>query len=180
MEMDAIQITMPLRIETARLVLRQFVHADWSELHAHYSDPDCTRYTFGRALTEGESWRAMASMVGHWVLRGYGPYAIEDKSTGQVLGTAGVWYPNDWPEAEIKWALSKAHWGKGFASEAVRGVQSAGLLALPDLALISLIHTANAASHQLALSVGCRLEKHLEFRGGQWCIYRHPPRLKAD
>ena len=109
---------------------------------------------------------------------GYGPYAIEEKSTGQVLGTAGLWYPNDWPEAEIKWALSKAYWSKGFASEAVRGVQAAALTALPDLELISFIHINNTASSQLAISVGCILEKEVEFRGAQWRVYRHP-RLKA-
>ena len=165
---------MPLRIETTRLVLRQFIHADWFDLHQHYSDLECTRFTFRKALTEGETWRAMASMAGHWTLRGYGPYAIEEKSTGRVLGAAGLWYPNDWPEAEIKWALSKAHWGKGFASEAVRGVQSVALAALPDLALISFIHIDNLPSHQLAKSVGCTLEKEVEFRGGQWSVYRHP------
>ena len=165
---------MPLRIETTRLVLRQFIHADWCDLHQHYSDLECTRFTFRKALTEGETWRAMASMAGHWTLRGYGPYAIEEKSTGRVLGAAGLWYPNDWPEAEIKWALSKAHWGKGFASEAVRGVQSVALAALPDLALISFIHIDNLPSHQLARSVGCTLEKEVEFRGGQWSVYRHP------
>ena len=165
---------MPPQIETTRLILRQFTHTDWLGLHEHYSDLECTKFTFGRALTEGESWRAMASMLGHWALRGYGPYAIEEKTTGQVLGIAGLWFPNDWPEAEIKWALRKTHWGKGFASEAVRGVQFAALVALPDLALISFIHLDNLPSHQLAKSVGCTLEKEVDFRGGRWCLYRHP------
>ncbi len=166
--------TMPLRIETVRLILRQFTHTDWPALHAHYSDPKCTQFTFRRALSEGESWRAMSSMLGHWALRGYGPYALEEKSTGQVLGAAGLWYPNDWPEPEIKWALSKAYWGKGFASEAVRGVQVAALASMSELALISFIHVDNTASVKLALSVGCTVEKEIEFRGGQWRIYRHP------
>lgn len=164
----------PRRIETPRLVLREFTHQDWPALHAHYADPECTRFTFRRVLSEGESWRAMASMVGHWQLRGYGPYAIEEKSTGEVLGTAGLWYPNDWPEPEIKWALSRKHWGKGFASEAVRGVQAMALRHAPGLRLISFIHSENTASVRLALAVGAPLEKTVEFRGGLWNIHRHP------
>jgi len=46
----------PQSIDTSRLVLRQFVADDWKTLHEHYSDLECTRFTFGRALTEGESW----------------------------------------------------------------------------------------------------------------------------
>lgn len=171
---DATRPPIPRRIETSRLVLREFTHADWPAMHAHYSDPECTRFTFRRVLTEGESWRAMASMVGHWQLRGYGPYAIEEKATGEVLGAAGLWYPNDWPEPEIKWALSRAHWGKGFASEAVRGVQAMARRHAPGLGLISFIHGDNAASIQLALAVGARLEKTVEFRGGLWNLHRHP------
>ncbi|MBM5573920.1 GNAT family N-acetyltransferase [Deefgea sp. CFH1-16] len=169
-----------LQFETPRLILRQFTDADWPALHAHYSDLECTQFTFRRALSEGESWRAMSSMLGHWVLRGYGPYAIEEKATGLVLGTAGLWYPNDWPAPEIKWALSRAYWGQGFASEAVRGIQAMALECVPDLNLISFIHSDNAPSIQLAQAVGATLEKKVEFRGGQWQIYRHPKQRLGD
>lgn len=150
------------------------MHQDWPALHEHYADPECTKFTFRRALTEGESWRAMASMVGHWQLRGYGPYAVEEKSTGAVLGTAGLWYPNDWPEPEIKWALGRKHWGKGFASEAVRSVQAMALVHAPELRPISLIHGENTPSINLAVAVGARLENTVEFRGDPWLVYRHP------
>jgi RimJ/RimL family protein N-acetyltransferase len=173
-------VSMPLRIETPRLVLRQFVHADWPAMYAHYSDIECTQFTFRRALTEGESWRAMASMVGHWTLHGYGPYAVQDKASGQVMGAAGLWYPNDWPEPEIKWALTKVYWGKGYAKEAARAVQTAASKNLPHLRLISQIHADNTASIQLALSLGCALEKEVEFRGAKHHIYRHSQAVKTE
>lgn len=44
-------MTVPLQLETPRLLLRQLVHEDWPSLHEHYSDPECTRFTFGRALS---------------------------------------------------------------------------------------------------------------------------------
>lgn len=92
-------------IATERLWLRHFRHDDWIAMHEHYSDLEATKFPFRRALTEAESWRAMASAVGHWALRGFGPYALESKQSGEVLGIAGLWFPNDWPEPEIKWAL---------------------------------------------------------------------------
>ena len=166
-------MTVPLAIETERLTLRQFAHDDWRAMHEHYSDAECTRFTFGRALTEGESWRAVASMLGHWQLRGYGPYALVENASAAVLGTVGLWYPNDWPEPEIKWALLRKAWGKGYAQEAARAVQG---MAVRELGAppISLIGVDNLASIKVALAVGAKLERQILFRGNPFSIYRHP------
>ena len=164
----------PPRLETDRLVLRMFVEDDWRALHEHYSDAECTRYTFRRVLTEAGTWRAMASMAGHWQLRGYGPYAVEEKSTQTVLGTIGLWYPIEWPEPEIKWALARRHHGKGYASEAVRAVQRMSRHRAPEMSLISLIDRDNAASIRLATAVGATFDREMEFAGGVFHIYRHP------
>ena len=164
----------PESLETSRLILRQFRESDWQDLHLYYSSETATQFTVGRAFSEGETWRTLCSMVGHWQLRGYGPYAIEHKKTGKVLGTAGFWYPNDWPEPEIKWALAPEYWGQGYASEAARAVQQAGRECMPDVSLISFVHSENQASIQLAQAVGAVFEKEVSFRGGLWHIYRHP------
>lgn len=164
----------PESLYTERLILRQFAEDDWHDLHDYFSDPAATRYTFGRALSEGETWRALCSMIGHWELRRYGPYAIEEKASDRVIGICGFWFPNDWPEPEIKWALAPAYWGKGYAKEAALAVQKAGREYMPDTPLISFIDSANQASIRLAQSLGARLEKETEFRGGTWHVYRHP------
>jgi RimJ/RimL family protein N-acetyltransferase len=173
------RLEVPVRLETDRLILRMFVDDDWRALHEHYSDADCTRFTFRRVLTEAGTWRAMASMAGHWPLRGYGPYALEEKSTGTVLGTVGLWYPLEWPEPEIKWALARRHWGQGYASEAVRAVQRMAQDCLPDLRLISLIDSGNEFSIRLALAVGAHLEREMDFAGCRFHVYRHPGKANA-
>jgi RimJ/RimL family protein N-acetyltransferase len=164
----------PEKLETDRLILRQFRENDWPDLHEYYSDENATRFTFGRQLTEGDTWRIMCGMIGHWQIRGYGPYAVEEKVGRKVLGTVGFWYPSDWPEPEIKWALARHHWGKGFASEAARAVQAAGKKHLPEISLISLIHPDNLASIRLACSIGAEFEKEFLYEGSAWNIYRHP------
>lgn len=163
----------PDQLESDRLLLRQFVGSDWQDLHKYYSDEVATKFTFGRALTEGDTWRAMCGMIGHWQVRGYGPYAVEEKSSGSVIGTVGFWYPNDWPEPEIKWGLVRAFWGKGFAKEAAAVVHAAGREYLPELALISLIHQDNKPSIGVALSIGARLESTVDYEGEPHGIYRH-------
>lgn len=51
----------------------------------------------------------MAALIGHWELRKYGSYAIEDKANKNVMGVAGFDYPGDWPEPEIQWGLSRKY-----------------------------------------------------------------------
>ncbi|WP_295007514.1 GNAT family N-acetyltransferase [uncultured Dechloromonas sp.] len=168
------QFEIPTRIESDRLILRQFREDDWRGMHAHYSNPECTRHTLGRVLSEGESWRLTATLAGHWLLRGYGPYALEDKASGVMVGTAGLWYPADFPEREIKWALLPEFQGRGYASEAARAVQAMAAAAYPGQPPISFIHRDNQASIRVAVAVGAGLENEVDFRGGRFRIYRHP------
>ncbi len=163
----------PTSLETERLYLRMFRETDWWDLHEYYSDPDCTKYTVRKPLNENESWQKLSALLGHWQLRRYGSYALENKISKKVIGFAGLDYPSDWPEPEIQWALSRQFWGKGYASEAVRAIKQMTAEYLPDLPLISLIHPGNANSINLAKAVGACFEKEYLFRNDTWNIYRH-------
>ena len=163
----------PERLESERLYLRQFEEADWRDLHLYYSDEEAVTFTQGRALSEGETWRVMCSMIGHWQIRGYGPYALEEKGSSRVLGTVGLWYPNDWPEPEIKWGLARDCWGRGFASEAARQVLTSVAAHLPDFRPISMIHDDNSTSIALALALGAQRERSIEYEDEPHGIYRH-------
>jgi RimJ/RimL family protein N-acetyltransferase len=167
------EFTIPQRLDSERLILRPFVEADWRSMHAHYSHPECTRYTLGRVLTEGESWRLTATLAGHWLLRGYGPYALEDKASGTMIGAAGLWHPVDFPEREIKWALHPDCWGQGYASEAARCVLRMAQAVYPQSPPISFIDRDNAGSIRVALAVGATFERELDFRGRRFQVYRH-------
>ena len=163
----------PESLDTERLYLRMFRQDDLRDLHEYYSDTECTRYTVGRPLQEYESWQKLAVLAGHWQLRNYGSYALEDKSTNKVLGFAGLDYPHDWPEPEIQWGLIRQYWGMGYASEAVREVKQMTATYLPDMPLISVIHPDNSNSINLAMAVGAKFEKQYFFRECLWNIYRH-------
>ncbi len=169
----SVSFRIPEQIVTERLLLRTFQELDWHDLHAYYSDPVCTRYTVGKPLSEGGTWRILAGMIGHWQMRGYGPYAVVERGSNRVVGPVGLWYPCDWPEPEIKWALARDYWGRGYASEAARAVNQMAIECLPELHLISFINENNLPSIELAKRLGAQFEKTLPFRGGEWHVYRH-------
>ena len=165
--------SIPTTIDTERLGLRTFREGDWRDLHEYYGDPECTKYTSRRPLKDYETWQKLAALVGHWELRNYGSYAVEEKHSGKVIGVVGLDYPLDWPEPEIQWGLVRNSWGKGYASEAVRAVKRMVSEYLPDLSLISLIHPENLSSMNLAKAVGAHFEKEYFFRDETWLIFRH-------
>lgn len=128
-----------------------------------FADPECVRYTVGMPLPDWETWRKLAGYLGHWQLRGYGPYAVVEKDSGKTLGVVGLWYPGDWPEPEIKWSLMRSAWGQGFASEAAAAVKAMALDELAWTRLISLILPENVNSKAVARRIGGVYEKTIPF-----------------
>jgi RimJ/RimL family protein N-acetyltransferase len=66
--------------------------------------PKGPRFVSG-PLTAELAARALMTYAGHWQIRGYGRWMVEDKATGETLGNVGLWYPEGWPEPEIGWTL---------------------------------------------------------------------------
>jgi RimJ/RimL family protein N-acetyltransferase len=96
-------------LETERLLLRPFRQTELEAYAAMRADPEVMRYLGDRAvLNREDAWRQLAMLVGHWSLRGFGNWAVEERASGQLLGRAGLHYPEGWPEPEVNWALGPA------------------------------------------------------------------------
>lgn len=77
-------------LDTPRLILREFREADFADYARLCADADVMRYLgAGQPWTVGEAWRHFAFMIGHWHLRGYGPWAVEDRESGHFIGRRG-------------------------------------------------------------------------------------------
>lgn len=165
----------PDRIPTERLILRIFKEEDWKDLYELYGDPEVVKYTIFTPFTEYETWQKIASFTGHWSFRGYGPYALEEKQSGKVVGFAGPYFPPQWPDPEIQWSLSKNFWGRGYASEAVLRIKNILNESMPDTSFMSLIHPDNIASKKLAEKMNAVFEKEWYFKKVNWQVFRHLP-----
>ena len=121
-----------------------------------------------------ETWRTLASMVGHWAFRGYGFWALEDKATGTYLGRTGLWFPHGWKEREIGWTLMPAAWGHGFATEAALAARTHAYDVLGWDTAISQIAPENEASKSVARRLGASYETVYEDpKWGPVEIWRH-------
>jgi RimJ/RimL family protein N-acetyltransferase len=159
-------------LETGRLLLRQFRQSDFDALAALSADPEVMRYLGdGKPRTRAETWLAMASYLGHWELRGYGLWAVEEKATGKFVGRIGLLNPEGWPGLEVAWTLARERWGNGFATEGAKAALDYAFSVLKLEHVISLIHTDNAASIRVALRVGEKLEGQAELFGVMRSVY---------
>jgi RimJ/RimL family protein N-acetyltransferase len=141
-------------LETERLILRAFRDEDLDAWAAIMGDPDVARYIAPAPMTREESWRSMAGSLGHWLLRGYGTWAVERKSDSAMIGRVGMINPEGWPGLEIGWTLGKAYWGQGYATEAAAVAMRYAFLTQPAAKIISCIDPDNAPSQAVARRLG--------------------------
>lgn len=144
------------RLETERLILRGWREDDLDAFAAKMADAEVARFltTDQRPQDRATAWRELALLVGHWALRGYGLFAVEEKGSGAFVGRVGAWQPECWVGFELGWGLARAHWGKGYAQEAAREAGDWAFANFPLKRLVSLIHTDNAPSQTLARRLG--------------------------
>jgi ribosomal-protein-alanine N-acetyltransferase len=111
---------MPI-LRTPRLVLLPFTEDDYADLLALNSDPEVRPLIFGDGTAEetrAELGRTLAAAsdppCGGWVLR------IEGDRT--FMGRVNIKRNIETGEHELLYALHKAFWGQGYASEAAAAV----------------------------------------------------------
>lgn len=163
-----------IRLETERLLLREFRPEDADAYAEMCADPEVMRYLSanGSVLSREEAWRQMAMFAGHWALRGFGMWVLEERATGAFVGRAGLHFPEGWPDRELGWTLRRAFWGRGLATEAARAAAAYAFDVLDWPHLISLIHPANVRSIRVAERLGAAFGGMIEMHGVSHSVYR--------
>lgn len=162
---------MPRTVRTPRLTLAPLGHHLTDDFVRFYADEEASRYVGGPADAAG-AWRKLAMYAGQWALHGFGHYALQD-TAGDFVGFAGLWFPADWPEIEIGYAIVPEARGLGYASEAVRAIHALAMeLGAP--ALVSYIHPENDASKKVARACGAVEERTIDLSGNPAVVFRYP------
>ena len=111
-------------IETERLRLRGRVYEDFPFFVEMWADPVVARYIDGKPRSEEDTWTKFLRMIGHWAVKGFGYWAVEEKETGRLIGDVGFGEfkreiePSLKGAPEIGWAFASSAHGKGYATEA--------------------------------------------------------------
>ena len=162
------------RIETERLILRNWKEeTDLEPLVTYYADEKAVRFV-GGVKNQEEAWRLMASYIGHFHVRGYSYWAVEEKSTGNFAGAVGIWNSAFWPEPELGFWLITEKQGLGYATEAAEKCLDYALNQLNIKSLVSYINQHNSASIKVALKLGAKFDGECQLLNfGPHAIYRY-------
>jgi [ribosomal protein S5]-alanine N-acetyltransferase len=164
------------QILTQRLALRPFTLQEGEALMRVFGDAQVMRFGDGpQSRAWVEDW--LRACQEHYAARGYGPYAVTEQRTGELLGYCGLTYfpdVNGRSEVELGYRLARAAWGQGYATEAALAVRDAAFSSLKLQRLVSIIDPGNTASIRVAEKLGMRCEAEVMFPG-----YDHPDHVYA-
>lgn len=157
----------PERIITERLLLRRPVVADARAIFERYAgDPEVTRWMgWPRHRDVADSAAFVDFSDQQWSESGVGPYLIESRDGGRLLGSTGIGFEES-DVASTGYILARDAWGVGYASEALRAmVDLAETLAMKRF--YALCHPDHRASAHVLEKGGFvlegRLPQHYEF-----------------
>jgi RimJ/RimL family protein N-acetyltransferase len=170
------------RLETPRLVLRQFAPDDWDAISGMLTDPLIVRYMhfvtwtaaqrrqwFDECVTHAQQPESDAL---HW--------AITRKDSGDVIGLCHSQPSNEFDaavpgERGFGYLLHRATWNQGYMTEALRVVLADEFGARAAPGLRATCHVANPASARVLEKVGLRREKTVFDANfaGNWAQWHH-------
>lgn len=155
---------------TPRLALRGWRPADVSEYLEIVTAPGMADHT-PQPSTEVGAWSQTAFQIGHWALRGYGMWAVEDRETGQLLGRAGLYESLGWPGLEVAWTIRRERWGEGLATEAGAAALEFAFDVVGRDEVISIMTAGNTGSIHVAGNLGLTYDRTETLQGADYSIY---------
>jgi RimJ/RimL family protein N-acetyltransferase len=141
--------------ETPRLIGRHLVAADAEPMFAVYGDAGAMRWVGdGNPLERERCVRWIDVTHRNYERYGYGMTALLDRTTHDVVGFIGLVHPNGQPEAELKYALRRACWGRGLATEAASARLAYAAAVLGLYHVIATAAPEHVVSHRVLLKAG--------------------------
>lgn len=147
------------RLESERLLMREWRDSDRAPYAALNSDPDVMHH-FPSMLTPQQSDEMIDRMIYAWGDRGFGLWAVERRDTQEFIGFVGLssptWQASFTPCVEVGWRLAKQHWGNGFAPEAGLATLDWGFanVELPNDEIVSFATEGNLKSRRVMEKIG--------------------------
>jgi RimJ/RimL family protein N-acetyltransferase len=159
---------------TGRLFLRQFQTTDREPMYRIFCDADVMRFSEGVKTKEWvHDW--LETCLEHYQTWGFGPYAVVEQSSQNVIGYCGLFFFPDLDgqaEVEIGYRLARSAWDQGYATEAACAVRDYAFTTMGMKRLIAMIDPSNLASIRVAEKIGMKYEKDVTLKG-----YSHPDHI---
>lgn len=153
------------RLETERLILRDWREDDLDALHRINSDP-LVMATIG-PLQDRETTRAgLGRLMGRTINDGHTFWALQRKGDDRMIGFCGVargTVPEIADEIEIGWRLASDCWGQSYAREAAEAALAWFAANRPGQRICAITSVNNVRSRGLMERLGMRRDPDMDF-----------------
>jgi [ribosomal protein S5]-alanine N-acetyltransferase len=163
-----------MKLETERLVLREFVKEDWQRILEYQSDPLYLRYYewVERTPEAVQEFIDMFLENQKQEPRTKFQLAVVLKSSNRLIGNCGVRMDTiNAHQTDIGYELDPKYWNHGYATEAAHAIVGFGFSRFGVHRIWSWCIADNVGSAHVLEKLGMRLEGHLrenEFYKGRW------------
>jgi RimJ/RimL family protein N-acetyltransferase len=185
-----------MHLEGDRIVLREFVFADWTAVHEWARRPETCRYQAWGPNTPDET-RAHAEQVRHAATqqpRGDYTLAAALRTDGRVIGSGSLFLRNErFRTGEIAYVVHPDHWRQGLATEIATLLLRCGFEAFRLHRIYATCDPRNTGSGRVLRKLGMvhegRLRHTMLIRDGwrdsdmygilehEWIAAASPPRM---
>ena len=163
-------------LETERLYLREMEPSDFGSLCKILQDEE-TMFAYEGAFSDNEVHEWLDRQIARYKKWNFGLWAVVLKETNEMIGQCGLtmqpWKENE--VLEIGYLFERAHWHKGYATEAARACKKYAFETLIATEVCSIIRDTNIASQNVAIRNGMTIKdrwiKH--YRGVDMPHYRY-------
>ncbi len=163
---------MPIVLETSRLRLRHFRAQDVNGLWRVISDDVAMQY-YPQSFQFSDAVKWIARNRQRYKEQGHGLYAVELKSTGEMIGDCGLvrQHVAGGTAIEVGYHLRRDYWGQGYATEAAWACMGLAFRAHGAEKVISLIRPENVSSRRVAERNGMEIEREVMHAGLPHLVY---------
>ncbi len=148
------------------MFLRSWEERDRDEFRRMNADPLVMEY-FPSLWTREESDAVFDKFKKLFVEREWGLWALEEKTSGKLLGFTGLSIPSFeapfLPAVEIGWRLLPEFWNQGFATEAAEKSLWFGFEILKLNEIVSFTAVGNVKSQRIMEKIGMRRKSEWDF-----------------
>ena len=168
------------RLETARLILREFRRDDLDAFAATMADPEIVRHLAIKPMSREDSMRRIFLAAGQWPIIGMGMWAVELKAARRMVGHVGFFdmeremTPSLAGLPEMGWIFDRSVHGQGIAVEACQAALHWAERELGPVDIPAIIDVNNIASMKLAEKLGFVREPDGLYKGEPIAIFRRP------
>ena len=170
------------RLETERLILREFRRDDLDAFAATLADIEVVRHLTGESINREDSLRRLFMAAGQWPLTGMGMWAVERKTDGKLVGHLGFFdmerdmTPSLVGLPEMGWIFDTSVHGQGIAREACEAALDWLEATHGPSDVPAIISVDNGASMKLAEKLGFVREADGVYKGEPIAIFRRAAR----